>query len=192
MDKAFLKDLIKMENIQYFSSRAIKCKELSNFSLHNVIIDNINYPTGEHAFHGEKFRQLSNYISESPRKEQLLNYSLKFRENSLEKKSQMATPQMAKSAGGKKGLLLTIIEQEQWNQLAEDVQLVICMSKLELHHDVQKTLLATGDQILIHSVFRTSLENIKKKEIWGGKYDVSDNIIYGQNKLGKIWMKLRN
>ena len=105
-----------MENIQYFSSRAVKCKELSNFSPHNVIINGqlnsnnlfeiirpdliiikngglnskdliavkgmeplINYPTGEHAFHGEKFRQLSLMSVDSIRAEQLLNYSLIFR-----------------------------------------------------------------------------------------------------------------
>ena len=56
---------------------------------------------------------------------------------------------------------------------------MLCRAKLEQHNDVKEVLLATGERELL-KVYDTDYD-------WGTGADGS-----GENKMGKLWMKLRD
>tara|TARA_Y100000389_G_C17356510_1_gene461393 strand:- start:421 stop:957 length:537 start_codon:yes stop_codon:yes gene_type:complete len=170
------------EYTRFFSkSGNIKVRSLSNFSNLPVSINGIDCITGEHYFHCFKYILCSNlYSNSNKRKYELLDYSLKF----IGDDTKFKTPFEAKKNGGKSGLKLIESEIEYWNSISERIQNDICDYKIKHYEDVQNILVETKNTVLIHQDNRAS-----SKTIWGAR--VKDNEIIGQNKLGKIWMKMR-
>ena len=184
-----------MNSITFWSGKK-EFKSLSNFWVGEVAIrDNgieYKYESGEHCFHGEKYRRLAMLCDKNnkfykDREEELLNYSMLF-----QTKSCYETPLDAKQAGGKKGLQLTIEELEQWSKICMDVQYEICMYKLDHYDEVREDLIRSIGSILLHTAMRCSEKQYEKK-FWEGKLVERDgnHIIIGGNKLGEIWMDLR-
>lgn len=149
------------------------------------------YLSGELCFHGEKYRRLGMLIKEEDRKKELLDYSKRFNIN-----GDIKTSRDAKSKGGKgkNGLKLNSGELVLWNMLSESVQYEICKYKLDNYEVVKEWLLKSGNAILVHPAMRCG-DNKMKDKFWEGRAIVKEdgNIeILGGNKLGVLWMKIRD
>ena len=163
-----------------FNSKSKNGKCLSNFSAHPVEINNIIYLTGEHAFHGQKYRWISTH-SLGERKESLVSYAEKF--EGID--SEFSTPQDAKKAGGKKGMKLQPLEMYTWDSSGSSaVQRLICKYKLNNYDDIKQTLYEFDHCVFIHQDNRAT-----ERTPWGGKIN-KDGVLVGQNKLGKIWREM--
>ena len=175
------------EVITFFSGKK-EFRSLSNFWEKDVIINNNEYETGEHCFHGEKYIRLGRLSEDKKRKKELVFYGLKFI-----KPSKYKTCNEAKQMGGKKGLLLTPEELNIWDKISIEVQIEICAYKFNTYEEVREDLIKSGNKILIHPALRTSEENVKKR-IWEGKAIIKDRQIQilGKNRLGNIWMDVRD
>lgn len=160
---------------------------LSNFWERDVVIYGIEYESGEHCFHGEKYRRLGMLCEHENRKKELLEYAKLF-----VKKSCFGNAIEAKKGGGKKGLMLSNEELNIWSKLCLDVQYEICMYKLDAYEDVREDLIKSIGNILIHTASRCS-EKQYESRFWEGKMVERDgvNVIIGGNKLGECWMELR-
>lgn len=143
------------------------------------------YKSGELCFHGEKYTRLGQVSTNEKRKNILLEYGKRFLYDGDIKTSKEAKQ---KGGKGKYGLKLQPDELKLWNKISEDVQLEICKYKMKNYEDVREWLKKSGNKILIHPAMRCNNEKIKDK-IWEGRF-VNGEII-GQNKLGYIWMNLR-
>lgn len=183
-------------NIVTFNSKSadVSVQCLSNFAPLAVTVDGIEYPTGEHAFHGCKFLFCASKCSSS-------NAA---RRNALQKRADLfAHPSAlkngldAKRAGGKSkqhGFALSQEELEGWHREATRVQEDICRCKLTHYVQVQEALAATKNKLLLHQDNRA-----KKDTPWGGRVDpakkgekmLSTSDIVGENGLGRTWMNLR-
>lgn len=160
--------------IAKFNSTSKYGKELSNFAELPVEINGIKYPTGEHAFHGEKYRSAS--ATNEERNNQLLEHAARFQDTEM-------TPKDAKRMGGKKGMKLDASEIDHWNNCgAEDVQKMICKYKYDTYESVRKVLVD-------HSEFLHQENRANDKTIWGGR--IKDGVLIGQNKLGLIWKSFK-
>ena len=81
-------------------------------------------------------------------------------------------PSQAKSAGRRVNL------RHDWEDIKEDVMYEVCRAKFTQNVELGKKLIETGDAILIEG------------NDWGDKtWGMVNNV--GQNKLGKILMKIR-
>jgi predicted NAD-dependent protein-ADP-ribosyltransferase YbiA (DUF1768 family) len=169
-----------MEHINFFSGKKA-FRSLSNFWEKDVVVDGRLYQSGEHAFHGEKFIQLSLHIEDQLRAAQLMDYGATFLKPSL-----YSTPEMAKKMGGKKGLTLNQEELWRWSKMSEGVQREISLFKLQ-YEEVRQDLILSKGKLLIHPAMRCSHP---EKCIWEGKF--VDGTIIGGNLLGKIWMEFRD
>ena len=170
-----------MINYLKFNSRSKEGKSLSNFSNHNIIIKNKHFKTGEHCFHYMKYYYCSKKCDKN-RKLKLREYSKNFLgENTIYNKAIDA-----KKAGGKKGLLLHDYELKDWNNIfSEKIQKKICKYKIKNYDEIQNILILSKNRILIHQ------DNFANENtIWGCK--IKNNKIIGKNKLGIIWMNLRD
>lgn len=167
-----------------FSSRKAEFRSLSNFWENPVVVSGITYPTGEHAFHGEKYRRLGEVVEDPVRKLQLYEYAQKF--------TTISKPADAKRMGGKRGLYLNDGEIELWNKLSVDVQIEICKFKLYNYPEVQNDLKKSGNAILLHPAMRMNAQKASQR-FWEGAAVTVDGTttIVGQNMLGKLWMNLR-
>mgnify|MGYP003349247595 FL=1 len=168
-----------MKHVNFFS-RKKELLSLSNFWLSDIKVKYMNsyitYPSGEHCFHGEKFRILGT-LDNDPK---LIAYSKQFRSPTD------LTPSQAKVKGGKNGLKLN---QNQLlfldKTLAMMIQTNICNYKFNNYQQVRNDLLNSNDKILIHSA--------RTLGPWNGraKYENNELTVLGENKLGEIWMNLR-
>jgi predicted NAD-dependent protein-ADP-ribosyltransferase YbiA (DUF1768 family) len=147
------------------------------------------YSSGEHAFHGEKYRRLAKHSKDSARTAELLDYSKQF----LRCNDGGMSALDAKRKGGKSGLRLTEPELKLWDKLSLDVQREISTWKVNSIPQVRQDLLNTGNRILVHSAMRTSEKEMAKK-YWEGKAIINEHgeiVVLGGNWLGKIWMETR-
>ena len=152
--------------------------------------DVYQYSSGEHAFHGEKYRRLAKQSKDSARTAELLDYSKQF----LRCNDGGMSALDAKRKGGKGGLRLTEPELKLWDKLSLEVQREISTWKVNSIPTVRQDLLNTGNRILVHSAMRTSEKEMGKK-YWEGKAIVNDKgdiEVLGGNWLGKIWMEVRD
>jgi predicted NAD-dependent protein-ADP-ribosyltransferase YbiA (DUF1768 family) len=175
------------DGVVHFFSLRKEYRSLSNFWERDMQIDGRLYESGEHCFHGEKYRRIGEQSTDNNRKIVLMDYG-----NTFLKPSKYKTPNNAKKMGGKSGLLLTNDELIFWESINLDVQFDICRWKMENYQDVRNDLLKSGNKILIHPALRCSDEKVLKR-IWEGRAIVIDgkiNII-GRNRLGNAWMKIR-
>lgn len=172
--------------VSTFFSKKSELRSLSNFWECEIVIEDRVYKSGEHCFHGEKYFQLSLNTDDVYRKCALEEYSKTFMGE--------CTPVEAKKRGGKKGLVLSEEELKLWNVLSIEVQKKICLYKINNYEEVREDLRKSADKILVHPAMRCSMEKIHSR-IWEGKaiLDEDGNIkILGANKLGNIWMSVRN
>jgi predicted NAD-dependent protein-ADP-ribosyltransferase YbiA (DUF1768 family) len=176
------------ESIIYFFSGKKEYVSLSNFYKMDIIIEDRIYQSGEHAFHGEKYIQLSEKCEKIERKNKLFEYGKTFM-----KPSSYEDAKEAKKKGGKKGLLLYEDELKIWNVISIDVQKKICKYKFDHNELIKDDLIKSKNKILIHPALRCKEEKIIEL-IWQGKAIIGDDnklIILGGNQLGNCWMELR-
>lgn len=178
-----------------FCSKKKEYKCLSNFWECKIIIqqDSIEreYNSGELCFHGEKFIRLSKNCSDVERKKKLYEYGMRFVDG-----GDILNSKDAKSKGGKgkNGFRLNEGELRDWCSISEEVQYEICKYKLENYVEVREYLEKSKGCLLIHSIGMIGNEKMKER-IWEGrivkKEDGSFEIL-GGNKLGNIWMRIRD
>ena len=181
-DDTFIKN-----NVIYFFAKKKDYQTLSNFYLCDIIIDGIVYESGEHAFHGEKYRRLSEVSPNLQRQKVLFDYSKKFRKPSNKSCIEI------KRLGGKKGLALDSSEIALWTDISIDVQNKISAYKLENYEEVRNDLIRSESKLLVHTAQRCSIDKCNER-FWEGKAIVSNGEIkiLGKNMLGNIWMNLRS
>ena len=183
---------ILSDNVINFFDRKEDYRSLSNFwpcDVNIIHYDNyLTYESGEHCFHGEKYREIGNLSKNEDRKKQLLEYTSKFM-----KPSPYKTANDAKKMGGKKGLLLSGEELKLWSSISVNVQREICDWKFDHYEEVRNDLIKSGTKILVHPALRCSEDKLKDR-LWEGKAIVTGGKveILGRNLLGKIWMELRS
>jgi predicted NAD-dependent protein-ADP-ribosyltransferase YbiA (DUF1768 family) len=171
---------MNMKNLIQFNSESKNAQCLSNFAEISVKVNDQYYKTGEHAFHGTKYRCAAKCTKSKERKKELLEYAKKFEWN-----GKFNTPLEAKKAGGKKGLFLENYELEQWSDESIDVQKEICAYKYLHNEEVKETIDENENKYLLHQDNRA-----KTNTLWGGKFDKKTDNIIGHNRLGLIWMNI--
>lgn len=179
-----------------FSSKSKEGQVISNFEPLPVKVDDldapqsgvlIQYPTGEHAFHGSKFMtaaQVAREDGDMQRATKLGEYAEKFRTS-----EHFETPADAKRAGGKRRMSLNQKELERWSVYAHEVQKTICVYKA-LHYDVVRECLQNSKgRLLLHQDNRA-----RAGTPWGGRLvgTGTSAVVIGDNGLGKIWMEVRD
>jgi len=181
------------ENVINFFGKKEDYRSLSNFWMCDISIvcddDRVlHYESGEHCFHGEKYRRIGNLCSDPRRKMKLLEYA-----NTFASPSPYKEGNVVKKMGGKKGLLLNDDELREWGSIGIKVQREICRWKLENYIEVRNDLMKSGDKILVHPAMRCSEEKVRSR-FWEGKGVVVEGrvVILGQNMLGNIWMEARS
>jgi ribA/ribD-fused uncharacterized protein len=150
---------------------------LANFAVLAVVVQGKKYKTGEHAFHACKFQCVADLEgTSSERKGELLDH----------KEVVMAAkgPMEAKKCGGR--CELSVPEIEAWSKAASPVQKQICEYKLERYSMIRRVLLMSDKKYLLHQ------EDRGRKPVWGGRMNQQTNELVGENKLGLIWMELRD
>jgi len=136
---------------------------LGNMSPHKIIYDNKEWKTSEALFHALRFD--SDKIKELIRQE--------------------ASPMGAKLVAWKYPELMVVKHLSD-----EDVRnMALCIRlKIEQHPELEKELLATGDDVIIEDV--TSRGDKGSNLFWGAMLK-SDGTWEGKNTLGLLWMELR-
>ena len=169
-----------------FYSRSKEGFELSNFhgisGLGGVKVNGRLYRTGESAFHGEKFMCAARWTSAGPEKEVLLEHAVKFQ--------RVGDPGQAKRMGGKgpEGMKLKPEQLSKWDKgQSEAVQMCICRYKVKNCHKVRAALRSSGSRPLLHYDFRAKAGKCE----WGGRIDKATGELIGNNRLGKLWMQIR-
>jgi predicted NAD-dependent protein-ADP-ribosyltransferase YbiA (DUF1768 family) len=191
-EKKFLEDNVAT----FFFKKTTELQSLSNFSAYPVVIEEDGeeryYKTGEHCFHGEKYIRLGkDFATDENDKQLLLDYGYQFVGEDV-----TFDALDAKRKGGRKGMELSNDLLERWKVLSEIVQYEICIYKVAHHDVVREDLCSTGEKTLVHPT-RCSDDKINDCT-WEGRAKVKYNKdgkmkihMLGKNKLGKIWMDVR-
>lgn len=172
-----------MEYVTFWSGKK-ELRSLSNFWESELVVDGIVYESGEHCFHGEKYRRLGLFCK-GERGNKLLEYSKKFRSPSGLSSFE------AKKLGGKRGLMLNEDEIILWNNMSVSVQKDICTAKLAIE-EVANDIAKSGNKYLLHPTLRCREADCHTK-FWSGKLVERNGrkVVIGENMLGKIWMEVR-
>jgi ribA/ribD-fused uncharacterized protein len=125
---------------------------LSNYSNHGFEMEGRYWQTVEHYYQARKFTD----------------------ETIRQEISQAKTPDKAKRLARK---FMDHIN-DNWDKIKDEVMLKAVLKKFEIHEDLRKLLISTGDEELV--------ENSKSDFYWGHAWNGT-----GQNKLGKILMEVR-
>lgn len=170
-----------------FFDRKVEYRSLSNFWECDVVVNNRHYKSGEHAFHGEKYTLLGLLHLCSKRGQQLLEYGRRFQDP-----SPFTTGAEVKKRGGKRGLMLTVEELNEWSVLSLEVQREICRYKVLHYGQVRNDLMRSQGKILIHPAMRCGEDKLKTR-MWEGRGVVENGVVkvLGGNKLGLLWMEAR-
>mgnify|MGYP001427527564 CR=1 FL=1 len=124
----------------------------SNFSRHGVDLDGVWWPTTEHYFQAQKFAGTS----------------------CADRIREVSSPKQAADMGRSHEMPL----RADWEQMKDEVMLKAVQRKFELHPEIRKVLLSTGEEELV--------ENAPGDYYWGCGADGS-----GRNQLGKTLMQVR-
>ena len=182
------KKLLNEGVVNFFFKKEI-CRSLSNFWECKVIIidgDELRkYESGENCFHGEKFIRIGNLCGEAKRRQDLLNYGIRFL-----KSGDFKIGHVVKKMGRK--FILSKDELELWSRLSIPVQVDICKYKFDNYEEVRRDLLESKGKLLVHPAMRCNEEKVKTR-LWEGKGIVVEGKIeiIGKNMLGNLWMKCR-
>ncbi len=151
-----------------FYDKARPLYSLVNFSQHPVIIDGVNYPTTEHFFQAQKFAA----PDPTNDKRQAFLQAVKVRGNG---------PADALTVAREWTKNWNDAQKKQWYAQNEQVMEKALRAKCEQHPSIATELLSTTNSCLVEDTGE------RNETIWGWGNDGS-----GTNKLGKLWMKLRN
>tara|TARA_B100001758_G_scaffold146789_1_gene126500 strand:+ start:470 stop:1000 length:531 start_codon:yes stop_codon:yes gene_type:complete len=173
-----------MEVFNFFGKKK-EGRELSNFWERRVEVDGRVYGSGEAAFHGSKYIEVSK-VSEGERRGLLEEYGRKFEIG--EEFGSMNGGELKKK-GGIKGMKLNEDEIGVWNRMGVVVQEKICRYKYDNYEVVKEVLESSRNKILVHPAMRCNDEKVRSR-LWEGR--VVDGVILGGNMLGNIWMKIRD
>ena len=173
-----------MEVFNFFGKKK-EGRELSNFWEGRVEVDGRVYGSGEGAFHGSKYIEVSK-VSEGERRGLLEEYGRKFEIG--EEFGSMNGGELKKK-GGIKGMKLNEDEIGVWNRMGVVVQEKICRYKYDNYEVVKEVLESSRNKILVHPAMRCNDEKVRSR-LWEGR--VVDGVILGGNMLGNIWMKIRD
>ena len=132
-----------------------KYRFLSNFWKCDIEFEGKTYSSTEHAFQAAK-------TSSDYEKESIRNVA---------------------SAGGAKRLGKQVTLRSDWEQVKDSVMLAVLEAKFSKHEDLRKSLLDTGDKILIEC-------NKWHDKYWGVCY-CDDCGGVGKNRLGELLMTVR-
>ena len=175
----------------FFGKKKEGC-ELSNFYKGRVTVDGRKYSSGEHAFHGSKYIEISKELH-GARKLDFEEYGKNFEEEG--EFGMMEGNEVKKRGGkGKCGKKLNEEEIRIWSERSVKVQEKICVYKVENDENVKRVLMSTCSKVLIHPAMRCSEEKVKDK-FWEGRGIENENgeiVVLGRNMLGIIWMEIRN
>ena len=180
-------------NVATFSGSKHK---LSNFyrGPHAVKVGGREYPTGEHAFQGEKYLAVSDAIADNAdRAAKLRQHSIKFQMNN--DFAELSEGELKRLGKSKTGMRLSADEMRGWDgPKSYQTQLDISKSKLE-DPEISRFLQSTAPAILVHSALKTPFDKLPSLN-WEGaafKNKVSGEVrVFGKNNLGKIWMQYRD
>jgi predicted NAD-dependent protein-ADP-ribosyltransferase YbiA (DUF1768 family) len=177
-----------MEVFNFFGKKK-EGRELSNFWEGMVEVDGRVYGSGEGAFHGSKYIEVSK-VSEGERRGLLEEYGRKFEIG--EEFGSMNGGELKKK-GGMKGMRLNGDEIGVWNRMGVVVQEKICRYKYENNEVVKEVLESSRNKILVHPAMRCNDEKVRSR-LWEGRGRVIDGkmVVLGCNMLGNIWMKIRD
>ena len=184
MSKRKWDDAVGEDWIKFNSKSREPLNLLSNFTALRIRLNGRDYPTGEAAFHGEKYRCVARHMTKGPEKDVILEYASEFQ--------RVTDPVEAKKMGGKKGYKLTPEQLEAWDKgkmsepHATITQRAICNYKCSNYEAVRKSLLSTESTPLLHQDNRA-----RKGCVWGGRVDKATGELIGNNRLGEIWMEIR-
>ena len=142
---------------------------LSNFHLCDVYFEGMLYPSSEHAYMASKS---TNYYERAE-----FSYYPPSRQDKLGLYQPPKNPISCKEA---RNLGQTIALRPNWEEIKYDMMLAIVFDKFWRNKDIQKKLIDTGDRYLEET-------NHWNDTYWG--FSWQKNV--GQNKLGKILMKVR-
>ena len=173
-----------MEVFNFFGKKK-EGRELSNFWERRVEVDGRVYGSGEGAFHGSKYIEVSK-VSEGERRGLLEEYGRKFEIG--EEFGSMNGGELKKK-GGIKGMKLNEDEIGVWNRMGVVVQEKICRYKYDNYEVVKEVLESSRNKILVHPAMRCNDEKVRSR-LWEGR--VVDGVMLGGNMLGNIWMKIRD
>jgi len=194
-DKKMLKD-----GIIHFFSRKKEYTSLSNFWEGKIrIVDGEQireYESGEHCIYGEQYIRIGNLCSDENKKRLLIEYGNTFIEPSIYKTAievKKVNGKKNEKVNIKKGIFLNDIELNIWQKLRLDVQKGICRWKFDNDEQVRQDIIKSGNKILIHPAMRYSEEKVIK-QVWSGKGVIRNGsiIVLGENRIGNLWMELRN
>lgn len=160
---------IEEEPILFFGADESKgeYRSFSNMSNHPIEIDGIKFPTVEHYFQAMKAQEFKD-------------------DESYQKILKTKTPKAAKAAGKK----VKNFVEEVWDSKRDGIMEKAVSTKFKQHPEIRKKLLETGDKLIGEANPRDTywgigtsmdLEKSKTPSKWRG-----------QNKLGKLLMKLRD
>jgi len=192
------KAIIESQVVYFLGKTKGDIKLLSNFAKCEINIDNVMYPSGEHAYHGEKYRQLGLVSTDPKRQDELLKYSEKFTSTGDYKD---LFEGKVKAKGGKSGLRLEEAELKTWDEIYVETQKKICRWKYDMCPDVKKTLIDTGNKLLVHLASRKNAIQVSKSTKPNNGLANAEGIcivengnvkVLGPNMLGKIWMEIRD
>ena len=171
----------RIENMQqevhkFNSKTKDDLRMLSNFHKGRLTIEARNYPSGEAAFHGEKFQTASTAPWIHPdRSKFLAEYATLFQSQE--------SPLKARKMGGKHECELTKHEMREWDKwIADRIQRLICRAKM-------KDRVIFGI-VMDHSKtgkFYHQDNHARSTTPWGCKIIKESLEVIGMNKLGKIW-----
>ena len=179
----------QMAFYNFSSKRKDDSRCLSNFHMGTVQIGSSEYLSGEHGFHGEKFRRIAGRVTGEKRKRELIEYATQFLKDGEFGRSSALE---AKRKGGKNGMCLSQSEQEIWDDEKMAVQTEICSYKFAHEKKIRDCLAELRGKILIHPT-RVSDAKVAKC-VWEGRGKMVDGkaVIIGGNVLGNLWMELRD
>jgi len=167
------------ENILTFYSKSKNknVRQLSNFHIEKIILEDKEFNSGEHCFHYFKYFVIAKSCNDIERYNELITHSIKIQNTD--------TPVDAKKLGSKSCFKLTNEELNVWGLYSIQYQNKICLEKLKQNENVKNILLETHNKYLLHQENRANMNSL-----WGGR--IKDNELIGKNQLGKIWMSLRD
>lgn len=145
----------KKETINFYSTKGpYGC--FSNFSRHKVKLDGKLWQTSEHYFQAQKFN------------------GVKDGEKHIKDVFKAKGPSQAARIGRDRKRPL----RKDWEGVKDEVMFKVCFAKFSQDEHLRKTLLETGDAILV--------EHTENDSYWGDGGDGS-----GKNMLGKTLMRVR-
>lgn len=176
----------------YFFFKKKEGRPLSNFYEGTVVLNERVYSSGESAFHGSKYLKAADICDDAKRQEELMAYAKHFEKGELF--GHLIGSEVKRRGGkGKSGKCLNSTELAMWQQASVEVQEQICNYKYEHDENVRAALNATVGKVLIHPAMRCSKDKVIHR-FWEGRGEIVDDtvVVFGENMLGKIWMRLRD